>query len=74
MVICNPPVAFRVSDNIMAIPVIVEVEDGTSDSDQENREPEQVVTGHTASFEAIRSGKISILCSLNPKSKEIVFR
>ena len=43
----------------MAIPVIIEVE--TSDSDKENEEPEQVqvVTGHTASFEAVRSGETS---------------
>ena len=49
----------------MAIPVIIEVE--TSDSDKENEEPgqEQVVTGHTASFEAIRSGEISRLYSPN---------
>ena len=57
----------------MAIPVIIEVE--TSDSDKENEEPgqeqEQVVTGHTASFEAIRSGKISRLCSLNRNLKRL---
>ena len=56
---CNPSVAFRVTVYIMAIPVIIEVE--TSDSDKENEEPEQVqvVTGHTASFEAVRSGETS---------------
>ena len=37
----------------MAAPIIIDVE---SDSDKENEAPE-VVTGHTASFEANRSGE-----------------
>ena len=71
IVFCNPSVAFRVSVYIMAIPVIIEVE--TSDSDKENEEPgqEQVVTGHTASFEAIRSGEISRFCSPNLNLKRL---
>ena len=46
----------------MAAPIIIDVED---DSDKENEAPEEVVTGHTASFEAIRSGEISRLYSPN---------
>ena len=38
----------------MTTPVIIDVE---SDSDKENEAPEEVVTGHTASFEANRSGE-----------------
>ncbi len=52
----------------MAAPIIIDVED---DSDKENEAPEEVVTGHTASFEAIRSGETSRIYS---KSIEIVCR
>ena len=44
----------------MAAPIIIDVEDDSSD--KENEVPE-VATGHTASFEANRSGLSSIFNS-----------